>query len=226
MYSKAVKLNPYVKVKVTNENYIRYKLGRLSKHINTCIVCDYEIYEYVKDYYSKVEVIPQVINIDEYVVPENESGDKKLTIVHAPSSPGIKGTSHVLKAVEELQDKYAFDFKLVQGMRHEEARKIYSSADIVIDQILIGSYGLVSIENMCLGKPVICWISEFMKDKYPGELPIISANPDNIKDKLEYLINNRDCLSEVGEKSRKYAENYHDVNKFSQKLLDLYQTPV
>ena len=222
-YSLAVRLNPYVKVKSMNENTIRNRLDRLSKYIETCVVCDEELYEYVKEYYRKVVVFPQVIDIQQYSA-ENNHQNGRLTIVHAPTSPGIKGTGYILKAVEELGKEHDFEFRLVKGMSHEEARKIYLNADIVIDQLLIGSYGLVSIENMALGKPVVCWISEFMKGKYPRELPIISANPDNIKEVIAYLLSNRDSLHEIGLKSRAYAEKYHDINKFSHKLLELYQS--
>ncbi|MFZ7102483.1 MAG: glycosyltransferase family 1 protein [Peptococcaceae bacterium] len=223
IYSEAVQRNPYVRVKIEDENWLKRKLERLSGLIDTCIVGDYELYEYVKDYYSQVVMIPQVIDIDGFDIPERKTSEKKITIVHAPTSPRIKGTKYILQTIEELENEYDFDFILVKNMAYEEAKKVYLNADIVIDQMLIGSYGLVAIENMALGKPVICWISDFMKEKYPGELPIISANPDNIKAILEGVLRNKDCLEEIGKKSRKYVETYHDVNKYSQKLLDLYK---
>ena len=224
MYSQAVKRNPYVKVKVWDEGLLKKKLNLFSTLIDTCAVCDSEIYEYVKNYYSRVVVIPQLIDIDEFNLSAEITPNEKLTIVHAPTSPEIKGTRYILQAVEDLKENYDFNFVLVKGMAFADAKKVYQTADIVIDQLLIGSYGLVSIESMAMGKPVICWISDFMKEQYPNELPIISANPDNIKHVLESLINNRDSLPETGKKSRHYVETYHDINKYSQTLLDIYKT--
>lgn len=222
MYSKAVKSNPYIKVKDSDEERIRRKLEFISKQISHCIVSDYELHDYVKDFYNNVHIIRQAIDLEKYKVKNNKNN--KLLIVHAPSSPEIKGTKHILEAIEELKQKYDFDFKLVQGMAHEEAKKVYQKADIIIDQILCGSYGLFSIEAMAMGKPVICWISEHIKETYPEELPIISANPDNIKEKIEYMINNRDMLNEIGQAGRKYVEKYHDMNVISKELLDLYRS--
>lgn len=221
-YSLAVGSNPYVQVKSMDENPIKSRLERLSKYIDTCMVCDYELYRYVKDYYKNVVIFPQVIDIEEYEDSGNRVPGKKITIVHAPTDTKLKGTAHLLKAVDELKENYDFDFRLIQRMSHEEARKAYLSADVVVDQLLIGAYGLVSIENMALGKPVICWISEFMKDKYPEELPVISANPDNIKEKLRHILENADCLPELGRKSRAYAEKYHDIGKLNKQLLEIY----
>lgn len=222
MYTSAIKLNPFVIVKNSNEDAIKVCLERLAKHIDTCVVSDYELYEYVKDYYSNLVIIPQVIDLSELNEMEEIHKNRRLKIVHAPTSPEVKGTYHILKAIELLQSAYDFDFKLIQGMPHEEAKKAYAHADIIIDQILVGSYGLCAIENMALAKPVICYITEFMKEKYPKELPLISANPTNIKETLEFLLNNRDSLDEIGNQSREYAKKYHDINKLSQKFIDLY----
>jgi len=220
MYSKAVKMNPYVKVKDINEDGIKRRLELISKYISNCIV-DYELVEYVKDYHSNVHYTTVTIDLKKYNFIK-ETHNKKLLIVHAPTAPEFKGTNYILKAIEELKVKYDFDFKLVQGMTHEHAIKIYEQADLIIDQILTGSYGVFAVESMAMGKPVICWISDFMKEKYPKELPIISANPDNIEEKIEYAIKNKDILKDIGIKSRSYAEKYHDMNKISKDIFTIY----
>ena len=222
MYSRAKELNRFIKVKDMNEEGIKQKLDFLGKHISNCIVSDYELYEYIKDKHDKVHLVPQAIDLSKYKM--SKSKNSKLVIVHAPSSPEIKGTKYILKAIENLKNKYDFNFTLVQGMPHEEAKKIYAKADLVIDQILCGSYGLFAIEAMAMGKPVITWISEFMKDKYPKTLPIISANPETIEAKLEELIKNREQLSGLGKQGREYVEEHHDKDKVAKQLLELYKT--
>ncbi|QAA30590.1 glycosyltransferase [Clostridium manihotivorum] len=222
MYSKAVKLNKYVKVKDMNEDEIKRKLEFLSHYIPDCLV-DYELAEYVRDFHANLHYIRPSIDLSKYKFIENTIKDKPL-IVHAPTSPEFKGTPYILEAIEELKQSYDFNFQLVQGMSHEEAVKIYESSDLIIDQILTGSYGLFSIEAMALGKPVICLISDFMKEKYPKDLPIISANPDNLKDKLEYYLKNQDLLIDLGIKGRAYVEKYHDRNLICLDLVNVYNT--
>ena len=222
MYSKAFELNPYVKVKVMDEDKIKRKLEFISKYIPDCLV-DYELGEYVKGYHSNIHYTRVAIDLSKYKFIK-ETKNKKILIVHAPTSPEIKGTRYILEAIEELKEKYNFDFRLVQGVSHEQATKIYEKADLIIDQVLIGSYGVFAVESMAMGKPVISFISDFMKEKYPEELPIISANPDTIKDKIECVIKNKDMLKDLGIKSRMYAEKYHDMNKISSNMLEIYKT--
>ncbi|MGD9569050.1 MAG: glycosyltransferase [Sedimentibacter sp.] len=225
LFSKAVIKNPYVKVKNSDEKGIIQRLTFLGNYIENCIVSDFELYEYVKDFYKNIYLIKQAIDIEQYQANFKPKNDK-LCIVHAPTSAGIKGTSYVIKVIEELKDKYDFDFKLVQGKSHLEAKKIYEMADIIIDQLLTGTYGLLAIEAMAMGKVVICWISEDMKDNYSNELPIISANPDTLKEKLEHIIKNKDMLEEVGKRSRRFVEKYHNSEMIVKELLKLYSTEI
>ncbi|HBJ2620838.1 TPA: glycosyltransferase [Clostridium botulinum] len=221
MYSKAIKMNPYAIAKNMNEELIKRRLEFISKYIPDCIV-DYELAEYVKDYHSNIYYTRVAIDLNKYKYIEKVE-NKKMLIVHAPTSAEVKGTKYILKAIEDLKEKYDFDFKLVQGMTHEEAKKIYEEADLIIDQVLCGGYGVFAVEAMSMGKPVICWISDFMKEKYPEELPIISANPENIKEKIEYSIKNKDMLSDIGKKGRKYVEKYHDKEIISKNILEIYK---
>lgn len=75
-----------------------------------------------------------------------------------------------------------------------------------------------------MGKPVICWISDYMKMNYPVDLPLIRANPDTITDTLEYVLRNRDMLPDHGRRGRSYVEKHHDVNKNSGKVLAVYHS--
>lgn len=223
IYSKASKLNPYITSKNTKDDVIKRNLEFYSRYTSNCIATDYEVYEYLKDFFSNVHVIPSPIDLEKYKPSFPKARDGKITIVHAPSSSEAKGTKYIIKAINELQLNYDIEFKILQGIPHDQAIKIYRDADLIIDQVILGSYGQLAIEAMALGKPVICYISDFMKDKYPLELPIISANPDNIKDIIEYALKNRDMLCDAGKMGRSYVEKYHDINNIASILINLYR---
>ena len=75
-------------------------------------------------------------------------------MVHAPSSRRRKGTDHVVRACDDLD----VDLVIVEGL-HEEALARYRDADIVVDQLHAGWYGL-AIECMALGKPVVTFLHD------------------------------------------------------------------
>jgi hypothetical protein len=218
--SKARKLNPYAVAKDHDEDGIRRRLEFVARFIPDAITGDYEMYEYLKDYFERVHIAPSVIDMTRYQ-PSPVKNDK-LLIVHAPTSPEFKGSRYIIAALEELKGRYDFEFRLIQGMAHEEAKAVYGQADLIVDELYAGSYGLLTVESMAMGKPVITWICDFMKEKYPPELPILSANPDTIKEKIEFALNNRELLTELGRRGVEYVAKYHDIRTAVHKYMDVY----
>ena len=234
LYHLAVQKNPYysllenrclpksVLLKKDEENIRRMKL--ISRYISNVVVPDYELLEYVKDFFSKTWVIPHTINF-ENIQPFWPSISKHSPIIlHAPSEKNLKGTSYVLKAISNLTKYYRFKFMLLTGVSHKKVLQILPKADIVIDQLIIGSYGVFAIEAMAFGKPVICYIREDLLNKFPSELPIVNANPDTIERKLKELIESPKLRREIGIKSRKFVEKYHHPKVVAKKLIDMYNS--
>jgi glycosyltransferase involved in cell wall biosynthesis len=218
--------NPYVQVKKfwENEENIINRLSKWSRIFDHAIVADHELYHYVKDYYKNIYIIRQPLDLSKYTPIYPDPNKTRPLIVHAPSNKGVKGTEYVLNAVKSLKlSGYHFDFKLVEDSTHDQAIKEYSKADIIIDQLCIGSYGMLSIEGMALGKPVICFIRRDLVKTYPNHLPIINANPDNIKEVLSKLILSHTLRHTIGINSRRYVETNHDSIKIARQQADLYK---
>ncbi len=150
--------------------------------------------------------------------------NKRPLIVHTPSALVAKGTSHIIAAIEALKDKYEFDFKIVHDMSHADTIRQIESCDIFIDQLIIGSYGIASLEALSLGKPVICYLmDELYHNGLPADCPIVNANVNTLKEQLIRLLNDAELRNEIGRKSRSYAEKYHDAEKIAIHLLDVYK---
>lgn len=147
--------------------------------------------------------------------------NEKIKIVHIPSDDGIKGTNHVINAIEKLKNENIdFEFELIRNKPHNEVKEIIMKADILIDQMVAGWYGLISIESMALGKTTVCFLRDELY-KYIPDIPIINLNPDNLADGLKKLINEKEKLQQYGIAGRKYAEKYHDYIKNSIDMLKI-----
>ncbi|MGY0694388.1 glycosyltransferase family 4 protein [Virgibacillus sp. FSP13] len=224
LLSVAKKNNPYVRVKPEwTEEKIKNNLAILSKYMDHAIVQDYELEGYISDFYKYVHVIPHAIDLNQFKPQYPPMKNPSPLVVHAPTKRNLKGTESIIEAVNQLQNSgLSFDFKLIEGLDHQETMELLSAADIVIDQLRIGSYGYLSSEAMALGKPVICYIREDLKAKYPEELPIVHANPDTITTVLRDLINHPNQWKNLGVKGRTYVENHHHTQKVINQYLEIY----
>jgi glycosyltransferase involved in cell wall biosynthesis len=169
----------------------------------------------------EAEVIPPGIDLSAYA-PVPPPDRARPVILHAPSSRRRKGTEHVVAACAGLDA----DLEIVEGLHHDEARKRYEAADIVVDQLNSGWYGLLAIEAMALGKPVVGYIHDEAarrtEEAFGVRLPIVSATKETLADTLRRLVVDPAERRRLGEEGRAYVERVHDVDAVADRLLDLY----
>jgi glycosyltransferase involved in cell wall biosynthesis len=170
--------------------------------------------------------IPNPLDLEMYPnvgVRESRPEDSdSIKILHAPSKRRLKGTEHVLSAIKRLKNEgYNIELILVENIPHNEAIEYYKQADIVVDQLLIGWYGMLAQECMALGKPVCVYLREDLLGYIPSH-PMLNTTPDNIAETLRLLIEDPTLRSDLGKKGRRYVEKVHSSDKIARRLMDLY----
>jgi glycosyltransferase involved in cell wall biosynthesis len=181
------------------------------------IVGSYDAIRWVPE----AEVVPPGIDLRDYT-PVPPSDARRPVVVHAPSSRRRKGTEHVIAACEQLP----VELEIVEGLHHDEARRRYERADIVVDQLNAGWYGLFAIEAMALGKPVVTFLHEeavaLTEDAFGTPVPVVGATADTLVERLRPLVEDAEERRCVGATSRAYVEQVHDADKVADLLLDIY----
>lgn len=210
---------PYMDMPPVNEKY-RKELKRKLRFADGIILHDKELVNHLPDVGIPVYIVPLRVSVCDFVPIYPGKTVKRPVIVHAPSARKIKGTEYVLRALKEIDLDY--ELILVEDKTQVEAFELYSKADIIIDQLLIGTYGVFAIEAMAMGKPVVTHITEEMRKSFPEELPIVEADVFSIKQVLERLIKDASLRYELGIRGREYACKYHDNNKICHILKNIY----
>lgn len=183
-------------------------------------VVDKEIQSYVG---QNSIIVPRAIEGAALPSPVSLDGPA-VTIVHAPSRPQIKGTEYVVRAVEELKSEgLNIDFRLIQNMSNKEALLEYSKADIVVDQLRIGWYGVLAVEAFALGKPVVTYIRDDLWATEKFKLPIANANPETVKTVLKELVQSKDKRLRLGIRAQEYFRETHEATRVAKQLETLYQ---
>jgi hypothetical protein len=161
------------------------------------------------------------------LIPPRENG--VIRLVHAPTDPSIKGTPLIQRAIDKLKKKYPIELTLVHGVPHEQAMRAYRDADLAIDQLLAGWYGGFAVEMMAMGKPVICYLREkdlgFLPPSMRGELPIITAQPDDLEAVLGEVFEQRHKWSEWSERSRRFVLKWHNPRYIAHAMIAAYRDP-
>lgn len=220
----AHEINKYVLVTETEEiqKKLKKRARKICRYADGIILHDDELIAHLPENHPPVYVVPLRMDLQKIEPVYVSTEKKKIRIVHATTNREAKGSKFVIEAIKELEHKYDIELVCVENKSQQEALELYKTADVIVDQLRTGTYGVFAIESMAMGKPVITYITDEMRERLPEDLPICSANPDTIRDVLETLIRDGDLRYDLGIRGREYAEKYHDYRKNAQMLYDIY----
>lgn len=214
-----VEENPKKIFDTFNDGWIESYIKLCTALADEVLVVDPELQTYVQN----SEILQRAIDIDMWHYVGLKRVSRPL-VVHAPSREAVKGTPAVLAAIESLKaEGLDFDFQLIQNLSNGEARALYEDADIIIDQLRIGWYGVLAIEGMALGKAVVSYIRDDLVSFFEGtQLPVANANPDTIRDVLRELILNYETRAQQARSGHEFCMHYHESGIVAEKAISLY----
>jgi glycosyltransferase involved in cell wall biosynthesis len=168
------------------------------------------------------EHLPVAIDLAEWDVLRAQAVPAPgFVVVHAPSEPNIKGTRHVVAAVEALAARHPdVRLELVEREPAMRARRRYGSATVAVDQLHLGWHGLFAVEAMALGKPVAVYIRP---DLDRADLPVVRTDRERLADDLTRLRAHPEERSALGSAGVDYVRRVHDVRVVGARLLALYR---
>ncbi|MDX6505349.1 MAG: hypothetical protein QOE29_2474, partial [Gaiellaceae bacterium] len=189
------------------------------KRANAQVVGSYDAIRWVPE----ATVVPPGLDLRAFV-PRPPSDSPRPLVVHAPSNRGRKGTVHIIAACEQLP----VDLDIVEGLPNEEAKQRFARADIIVDQLNAGWYGVFAIESMAMGKPVVTFLHDEAKrrteEAFRTQVPIVSASKDTLVERLRHLVEIGPIERRlIGSASREYAMKVHDIDPIADRLIELYQ---
>jgi len=167
----------------------------------------------------------------------NRDGSKRVLIAGS-CDWDVKGTDKAIIALSHIKDidvsiiQYGRDFEktlklakrfklhlnILPKVPHEYINEYYWGADIVIDRFNLGSLGMVSLEAIACGRPVIAYVSSAYKEYDLFPLWDIKESSDI----LSLLIKSEGFWKDLWEKERKYLVMHHDPVMVAYRLSKIY----
>ncbi len=197
------------------DNYNNFK-----KYADKLIIAIPDIIDFCPD--AELILNPCFYPINKY---EKNKKDDVITIIHCASYRKWKGSDYLIKACDTLnKEGYKINLIIVENTPHNEAMKIYDTADIAVDQLVHGWYGVFALEMLARGITTLSFIRENLLI-YSDKCPIINADKNNIYFKLKDLLDTKSYLSENSKNANiNYVKRVHSNDAIADKLLILYKT--
>jgi glycosyltransferase involved in cell wall biosynthesis len=188
--------------------------GRLAE---VQIVGSYDAARWVPE----ADVVPPGIDLRPIEpVPPRAGGP--VRVAHAALSRRRKGTELIVAACEEL----GVELDVIENARHDEVGPRLALADVVVDQLNSGWYGLFAIEAMAYGKPVVGYIHDEAAARtaaaFGVDVPIVRTTKESLAADLQPLLESGEERRERGAAGRAYVERVHDADTMADRLVDIY----
>lgn len=180
---------------------------------------------------SKLILIHHGVEADYESLPRERVPDGKFRVLFAGQITQRKGVVYLLEAVRRIGradidlvllgdlapradglKKYEDCFRRVEYVEHGRLKSYFDQADVLVLPSIYDAYGLVAVEAMAAGLPVIVSEntaagSDVVRDGVDGfVVPIRDA--DSIKDRLLRLKNDPDLARRMGESARARAREF------------------
>jgi len=215
--------------------------GRIVRHnLRKCdkvLVSTPDVLGIAKNFREDAEYLPNPVDMEIfYPKPIVEHGGKKRVLIASDSNWSVKGTDIAIRALSRIKDDvdvsiiaYGIDFErtlslayslglhlnVLPKVPHEKLNQYYWSADVVIDRFKLGSLGMVSLEAIACGRPVITYVS--------SEYSEYRSFPLKDVDTSEEIVSAISGASfELWQKEYNYLEKNHKSEAIVKRLVDVY----
>jgi glycosyltransferase involved in cell wall biosynthesis len=209
---------------------------RALKGCNRIFVSTPDILERAKEYRPDAEYLPNPVDMMFFYPKPLLHNGKLRVLIASDSNWQVKGTDIAIRALSRIKETidlsiiaYGRDFErtirlakslelplnALRKVAHRDMREYYWSSDIVLDRFKLGSLGMVSLEAISCGRPVVTYVSAC----YPqySSFPLTDINTE------EGIISSiqRAALN-LWEQENQYLKDNHNPQNIVRRLLAVY----
>jgi glycosyltransferase involved in cell wall biosynthesis len=216
--------------------------GRIVRHnLRNCakiLVSTPDILGAAKTFREDAEYLPNPVDrLLFYPKPLQASSDRKKVLIASDSNWSVKGTDLAVRALSKIKKQvdvsviaHGADFARTKALAdsldlrlnvlpkvpHEKLNEYYWNSDLVIDRFKIGSLGMISLEAIACGRPVVTYVSS----EY-GENEDFPLKDVNTEEKIAEVI--RELPRRLWETENGFLEEHHDIQAIESRIVSIYE---
>lgn len=189
--------------------------------------------QYMERFYPTSMVVPNIIpEQNKFYIPNNNNEGIYFspTFEHSAWTHrwDTKGKPEVLKMLLHLKKDKNIKIITHNKLPLKEVLISKQYAQIIIDDIITGSYHISSLEGLSMGKVVLSYLdnrTRYVINKLSGSenCPIVNVHLNDAYEKLIWLLNNEDIINKTSADSRKWFKKYWSEKKMINKYSDIYK---
>lgn len=194
------------------------------------IACLYEYYMSYEPYFrEKLIYIPEPVNTEDVLFRQRGEQDIVSFFIGIQKHRAeIKGADVMYKALQDIYRKYPSECKIdkAESLPYQQYVEIMDRGDVLLDQLYSYSPAMNGLLAMAKGMVVVGGGEPeiyTLLNEYEN-FPVVNVVPteEDVYNKLEYLILNKNVIRGLSYKSRSFIEKHHDYRKVAKQYLEFW----
>lgn len=215
--------------------------GRVVRHnlkeCNRILVSTPDVLSTAREFREDAEYLPNPVDA-ELFYPKRiaESAEKKKVLIASDCNWAVKGTDIAIRALSKIKGEvdvsvigYGVDFQrtlalassiglqlnVLSKVSHANIAQYYWNSDVVIDRFTLGSLGMVSLEAIACGRPVLAYVSSEYPENHDFPLKDLREE-QRIADLISHL------PQDLWNEEYAFVKEHHDLKKIESRLQAMY----
>ena len=165
------------------------------------------------DYAPRAQWCPTVVEVSKWDSDWPLLARPVPRVVHIPSNGTLKGSGFIDEAMAELAAEGLIEYRRPHGVSRDDIRREFAEADIVIDQLVMGLYGVTAIEALAAGRVVVAFLGDAVRrrihDAVGMDVPIREATVETLREVIRGIVADREAAREFADAGPDYVELVH-----------------
>lgn len=166
-------------------------------------------------------ISPNALILDN--IKSNIPGRKVPLIIHAPSNRCYKDSDFIERSIAELKEEgLEFHWQVLTGLPNAVVKTLLRSADIAIDAISCGMYGVFACEAMASGCLVL-GTNQPEAEPLPFNRPVVPISRENFKEQVRHAVLDLDFRLRQAEAGIEYVQTINSPQAAAKYMLTCLQ---
>ncbi len=165
---------------------------------------------------------------EEFLSAAKELNEKYNNLKFLIVGEASRGENNYAESIKQLAKDYKIENVIFAGFR-SDTPEVLAAMDIFVFPSHGEAFGISLAEAMSMGKPSVCSNSDGVLDiAVDGETSYLfeNKNPEDLKKKIELLINLPETRIKFGKASRKRAIENFDLELLTEKVIKIYDESI
>lgn len=216
--------------------------GETVQSILGCPIPKLVIAQYQERYFPTAKLVPNIVFPVERAIVNYQNNDYLMRIGYAPSrfnsarvsrwdTKGYPETIRLLKSLSRSakNQNRSIDIDIIESVSHHECIARKANCNIIIDDLVTGSYHLNTLESLIQGSAVLSYLDRRTLQAVAelsgrNDFPVIDVGLEHAEEVLLDLIAKPEITIEIGNASRQWMLKYWNPLKMSRHFIDAYQS--